>query len=59
MERLKNNSINLEINQQPTSFVAWCYCGSEVLFEKVCFLVVYKFVLHGKQYLAKQIKGIE
>ena len=33
---LTNNSINSKINQQHTPFVDWCYCGREVLFEKVC-----------------------
>ena len=37
----------------------WCHCGREVLFEKVCLFVVHKLVLHGKQFLAKQIRGIE
>ena len=46
-------------NQCHTQFVDWCYCGREVLFEKVCLVVVYKLVLHGKQFLAKQIRGIE
>ena len=53
------NSINSKINQHLTPFVDWCYCGREVLFEKVCLFVVYKFVLLGKQFLAKQIRGIE
>ena len=29
------------------------------MFEKVCLFVVYKFVMPGKQFLAKQIRGIE
>ena len=37
-----NNSINSKINQQGTPFVNWCYCGYEVLFEKVCLFVVSK-----------------
>ena len=41
------------INQQHTSFVDWCYCGREVLFEKVYLIVVHKFVLGGAQFLAK------
>ena len=42
-----------------TPAVVWCYCGREVLFKKMCLFVVYKFVLHGKQFLAIQIRGIE
>ena len=29
----------------------------EVLFEKMCLFVIYKLVLHGKQFLAKPAKG--
>ena len=35
------------------------FCGLVLLFEKVCLLVVQKFVLHGKQFLAKQKRGTE
>ena len=34
--------------------IDWCYCGREVLFEKVYLFVVQKLVLHGKRFLAKQ-----
>ena len=54
-----NSRINSNIYQQLTPFVNWCYSGREVLFEKVCLFVAYKFVLHGKQFLAKQIRGME
>ena len=54
-----NNRINSKINQQRIIFVDWCYCGREVLFEKVSLFAVYKFVLHGKQFLVIQKKGIE
>ena len=53
-----NSSIDSKINQPLTPFVDWRYCGGEGLFEKVCLFVVYKFVLHGKQFFAKQIKEI-
>ena len=49
-----NNRNNSKINQHHTNFVDWCYCGREVLFEKVCLFVAHKFVLHGEQFLAKQ-----
>ena len=39
-------------------FVNWCYCGREVLFEKVCLLVIQNFVLYGKQFHAEQKRGI-
>ena len=51
-----NKRINSKINQHLTPFVDWCYCLREVLFYKVCLFVVYKFVLHGKNFLAKQIR---
>ena len=53
-----SNSINSKTNQHLTPFVDWS-CGRGVLFEKVCLFVVYKFVLHGKQFIAKQIWGIK
>ena len=54
-----NNRINSKIKQQHKTFVDWRYYFREVLFQKVCLFVVYKFVLHGKQFLAKQTRGIE
>ena len=33
---LTNNRINSKINQHLAPFVDWCYCGREVLIEKVC-----------------------
>ena len=48
-----NNRINSKINQHLTPFVDWCYCGRESVF------VVYKFAMLEKQFLAKQIRGIE
>ena len=53
-----NNRINLKIKQQHTTFVNWCFCLREVLFQKVHLFVFYKFVLHGKQSLAKQTRGM-
>ena len=50
--------INSKVNQHLTLFVDWCCCAGEVLFEKVCLSVVYKFVLHSKQFLAKHFRGI-
>ena len=47
-----NNRIKSKIKQQHTTFVDWCYCLREVLFQKV--FVVYKFVLLGKPFHAKQ-----
>ena len=49
--RLNQRLINI-------SHLFWCYCGREVLFEKVCLTVVHKFVFHGIQFLAKQKRGI-
>ena len=54
-----NSRINSKNKQHDTTFVDWYYCLREVLFEKVCLFVVYKFVLHEKLFLAKQIRGIE
>ena len=54
-----NNRISSKINQHLTPFADWCYCGREVLFEKVHLFVVEKLVLHGKQFHAKKIRGIE
>ena len=47
------NRISSKIKQQHTTFVDWCYGLREVLFDKVWLFVVYKVVLHGKQFLAK------
>ena len=49
---------HLQVSEK-SSIADWCYCGREVLFQKVSLFVVYKFVLHGKQFLAKQIRGID
>ena len=54
-----NSRINSEIKQQHTTFVDRCYCVREVSFWKVSLFVAYEFVLHGKQFLAKHIRGIE
>ena len=54
-----NNRINSKINQHLTPFVDWCYCGREVLFQKVRLFVVYKLSFDGKQFLTRQIRGIE
>ena len=54
-----NNWINWKIKQQHTTFVNCCYCLREAMFQLMCLFVVYKFVLHGKQFLAKQTRGIE
>ena len=51
--------INSKIKQQHTIYVGWCYCQREVFFQKVCLFVVFKFVLHGKQFLVKQTRGID
>ena len=40
-----NNMIASKIKQQHTTFVSWCYCLREVLFQKVYLFVVYKFVI--------------
>ena len=47
------------IKQQHATVVGWCNCLREVLFLKVCLFVVYKFVLHGKQLIAKLPREIE
>ena len=51
-----NNRINSTIKQH-TTFVDWCCCLREVLFQKVCLLVVYKFTLHGQQFSCQTGKG--
>ena len=48
--------IQISINNT-NLFVDWCYCGRDVFFERV--FVVYKFVLDGEQFLAKQTSEIE
>ena len=53
------SKINSKINQHLTPFVDFCDCGREVLFWESVFVCCHKFVLHGRQYLAKQIRGIE
>ena len=50
-----NNRIDSKIKQQHTTFVDWCYCLREVLFQKVT--VVYKFALHGQQFSCQTGKG--
>ena len=56
---LTNNRTNQKIKQQHTTFVNWCYCLREALSQLVRLFVVYKFVLHRKQFLVKQTRGIE
>ena len=51
-----NNRINSKIKQQHTTYVDWCYCLREVLFQKM-FVVVYKFALHGQQFSCQTGKG--